>query len=33
MTPPAPAEPSLAADTLERLGRISTPTLTTQLLR
>src|SRR4029450_9379924 len=33
MTPPAPAAPSLAADTLERLGRISTPTLTTQLFK
>ena len=33
MTPPAPAAPPLAADTLERLGRISTPTLTTQLFK
>src|SRR6266508_4604587 len=31
MTPPAPTLLPLAPDTLDRLGRISTPTLTTQL--
>jgi len=31
MTPPAPTLLLLAPDTLDRLGRISTPTLTTQL--
>jgi regulator of RNase E activity RraA len=33
MTPPAPGSSPLAADTLERLARISTPTLTTQLFK